>query len=281
MAGFTSLKNLIGQTFDAGQTYSNYFRIVALNNAPASQGFHFFTANGGSFSGTAGVAVAMNGSTNGKIDSGIDVSSANKYLLSAHMEVLGTASTPATFLLCDFLLYYPSCVLTGTPTTLDNTVTLPRYTNGVGVMGFASLQTAPATTVKITPTFDTDGATGRTNTSLTASLTATSPAQLFSQNVVAANGTMFFALSGADKGVKKVTSYTIVTTDATALCNFVLVKPLAMIACTTNGVAFNKDFICSDTSFPKIEDDACLGLISIVNTTNVPTLMGSLTFGWN
>ena len=124
--------------FSAGQSAKGYFQKATSNAATSAAGrwHELFTATGiptaGSWTGTAGVATVMNASTQGALYTGTaSVSPDVKNLVSWKIQSPTSTLVPATFYLVDFLLYYPACVVTGTPTTLNNTATLTRYTDGV------------------------------------------------------------------------------------------------------------------------------------------------------
>ncbi len=106
-----------------------------------TRGSFLFTQapNAGSFSGSAGVATALSANSTGAPNIGADQSPATRHLLAVELvsSIRAGRQEVDPFLLLDLLLYYPACVVTGTPTALDNTVTLPRYTDGAGVMALA------------------------------------------------------------------------------------------------------------------------------------------------
>ena len=84
------------------------------------------------------IAKAISQSADGGIFHGANVSPEQQYLrLMTAMTATATA-LPMNMTLCDYLLYYPSCDDSTTdPQTMDNSVTLPRYTDGKGVQMLA------------------------------------------------------------------------------------------------------------------------------------------------
>ena len=142
-----SLDNMMA-SISGGKYNKGYFQKVSVNATASAAGrwHEFFTANGipsaGAFSGTAGVATQMTESTAGALNVGQSTVTPDiKHLLNIKAQSPTATLVPTTMYLVDFLLYYPALVVTGTATTLNNTATLPRYTNGEGVMAFAAVQT--------------------------------------------------------------------------------------------------------------------------------------------
>ena len=172
--GFSSLDDMISE-ISSGKYQHTRFQKVSSNGATSAAGrwHEWFTATGipaaGSFTGTAGVATQMTRTTTGAMDVNADVSTDTRHLLSGSMWTASSVITPATAILVDMLLYYPACVVTGTPTTLDNTATLPRYTNGKGVMCIIAVQTAlGAASPALTLTYTDDSSnTGNASSAMT------------------------------------------------------------------------------------------------------------------
>lgn len=252
--------------FSAGQSNKGVFQKTTVNGAASAAGrwHEFFTSNGipaaGAFSGTAGVATQMTRATQGAFNVGTAaVSPDTKNLVSLKIQSPTSTLVPATFYLVDYLLYYPACVVTGTATTLNNTATLPRYTNGDGVMAMIAVQTAlgaaqPALTLTYT---DQAGNTGNTGLALTSPVNSAPISTLLLNN-----GSPFLPLSTTDTGVRKIDSYTIAS-GTTGTVAIVLVKVLAEIDLYAINTGVMVDYVSQIPSFTKIEDNACLGLIGV------------------
>ena len=272
--------------FTAGQSNKGLFQKTSSNAGASTAGrwHEFFTANGiptaGSWSGTAGVATQMTAATTGALNTGTaSVSPDVKNLVSWKMQSPTSTLVPATFYLVDYLLYYPACVVTGTATTLNNTATLPRYTNGDGVMAMIAVQTAlgaasPALTLTYT---DEAGNTGNTGLALTSPGNSAPISTLFLNN-----GSPFLPLAGADKGVRKIDSYTLAS-GTTGTVAIVLVKVLAEIDLYAINTGVIADYVASIPTFPKIEDNACLGIIGVCGGAMAASSVfsGTLTTVWD
>jgi hypothetical protein len=252
--------------FSAGQANKGLFQKTTVNGATSAAGrwHEFFTANGiptaGAFSGTAGVATQMTGATQGAFNVGTaSVSPDTKNLVSLKIQSPTATLVPATFYLVDYLLYYPACVVTGTPTVLNNTATLPRYTNGEGVMAMIAVQSAlGATQPVLTLTYTDDGGTGsNVGLALTSPVNSAPVSTLFLNN-----GSPFLPLATTDNGVRSINSYTLAS-GTTGTVAMVLVKVLAEIDLYAINTGVMVDYVSQMPSFPKIEDNACLGLIGV------------------
>jgi len=282
--GFNSVDDLVNEITTNAKTLESLFQKTSSNGATSAAGrwHEFFTAGGipaaGAFSGSAGVATQMNRSTQGALNLNANVGPDSRHLLNMSAFTSSTVITPAVLLLCDFLLYYPSCVVTGAATILNNTATLPRYTTGDGVQAIIAVQTAlgaasPVLTLSYT---DEAGNTGNTGGALTSPVNSAPISTLFANN-----GGCFMPLAGVDKGVRKIDSYSIAS-GTTGTAAILLVKPLARIPLLAANTASERDFLYQLPSLPKIEDDACLGFITLIGgaMTTLQTISGSVLHGW-
>lgn len=270
----------------AGQTNKGLFQKVSSNAAASVAGHwhEFFTANGipaaGSWSGTAGVATQMTAATQGALNIGTaSVTPDVRHLTSIKIQSPTATLMPATFYLVDYLLYYPSCVVTGAATTLNNAATLPRYTNGVGVFPIIAVQTAngaaqPALTLTYT---DDSGNTGNTGGVLTSPAASSAISKLYLNN-----GSPFMPLSTTDKGVRKVDSYSLAT-GTTGTVAIVLVKVIAEIDIYAINTGNLNDYFSGNDILPRIEDNACLGFIGVAGGAMIASAVfsGTLNNIWD
>lgn len=270
----------------AGQTNKGLFQKVSSNAAASVAGHwhEFFTANGipaaGSWSGTAGVATQMTAATQGALNIGTaSVTPDVRHLTSIKIQSPTATLMPATFYLVDYLLYYPSCVVTGAATTLNNAATLPRYTNGVGVFPIIAVQTAngaaqPALTLTYT---DDSGNTGNTGGVLTSPAASSAISKLYLNN-----GSPFMPLSTTDKGVRKVDSYSLAT-GTTGTVAIVLVKVIAEIDIYAINTGNLNDYFSGNDILPRIEDNACLGFIGVAGGAMIASAIfsGTLNNIWD
>jgi len=223
-------------------------------------------------------AKAVYQSTDGGIQHGANVSPGEKFLRSITTQAVSTTSTsmgPMNCYLLDYLLYYPS-IDDGTTDVqvMDNTVTLPRYTDGKGVQMMAittGTRTGGQTfTVKYT---NSDGVTGRISQICTQNSTAYVGAITNSDRAVSGNASWMIPLAHGDSGVRAIESCTMNGVD-TGLFTLILVKPIAQtcfVECptTTNPVSTQneKDFLIYSSELTRIYDDAYLNFIVLPQST--------------
>lgn len=283
--GFSSVDDLVNEITTNGKFFRSTFQKTTSNGATSAAGraHSLFTATGvpgpGTYSGVAGTATQMNSSTAGALLlNASGVAPDTRHILTMNAYTPSTVVTPAMLILCDFLLYYPSCVVTGTPTTLTNTATLPRYADGKGVMCFVDVQIAlgaaqPALTLNYRDTSDND----QNSTATIVSPANSAPISTLFQS----SGGIFLQLAAGDLGVKRINSYTLAS-GTTGTVAFVLARPLAEIPLLAANTASERDLLSQLPSLPKIEDDACLGFIMLIGgaMTESQTIMGKIEMGW-
>jgi hypothetical protein len=175
------------------------------------------------------------------------------------MQVFSPTATlvPALAILCDFLAYWPACVVTGGASTLT-AAALTRYTNGVGVQAMVAVQTAlGGTQPTVTLTCHYNDASASAGGVLTAPV-ASAPTTVIFQS---AEGGPFMDLPAGKTGVTSIDSYTL-GTGTTGTVAFFLVKPLAVIPIISASVASERDCIIQLPSMPRVYDNACLAWVT-------------------
>lgn len=199
----------------------------------------------------------------------------------------GNDQLGATAELYDLLGVYP--LIDGDSTdlqTMDNTLTLPRYADGVGVRVALVNHVAPAVTSNCLTTIN----------YIDADDTARS-VQVYTRNdginrinATAASGgnrgTIWLPMDG--RGVKSITSLTFSSAPG-GLWALYLFVPLGRIstqggAAGVNQSVFSEKCFCSTESFnlPRIYDGAWLGFFYMTSTgtSRTATLFGNITFIW-
>lgn len=208
-------------------------------------------------------AAAIYQSTDGGLYHGGAVSPQQKFLRFMRAQCVSAAPLPMELLLADYLLYYPTIEDGNTdPQVMDNTVTLPRYTDGAGVQMMAVTISARTggQTFNVTYT-NQDGVAGRVTPNHT-------------QNAVAAPGTIttcatatsgsppgpFMTLQEGDTGVRSVESVQMLGAD-TGFFALVLVRPLGNTMIRGIDAVYDKDFIIMANELSQVEDNAFLSLL--------------------
>ncbi len=289
MPGFKSIGQLIDAELE-GKTRTYSFR---KNSSVAYQQSLWADISSSSgnpvakywFDATPLVAKAVYQSTDGGIFHGAGVSPSNKYLRRLYING-STSVTSCTLILMDYLLYYPTIDESTTDEQfLDNTITLPRYTDGEGVQVIA-LSVANRTglqyfTINYT---NQDGVSGRVSSPCYQSTLASNNVLLTSG---ATGGSLtisalpFVGLQGDDTGVRSIESVTMNGVD-TGLFSLILVKPLCTISFLQNSQSPTEiDFLLHKGSMPIIKDDAFISFIYNTSNSSTHNFFGDLTVSWD
>lgn len=190
-----------------------------------------------------------------------------EYLFELTTYTSSANAAPITLTLCDYLLFYPQVDMDSVdPQSMDNTVTLPRYTSGEGVQMFVVAQYPYIGGVDFSVTYtNSDGVAGRSTGTIRCN-TATNIASFIHSGSFANSFGAFLPLQSGDKGVRAVESITFASPNG-GLGAIVLVKPLynTMIRELASPVETN----CFEDSglMPKIESGAYLNFICLPNAS--------------
>lgn len=234
-------------------------------------------------------------STDGGFYHGPNVSPSEKYLRSITTQAISSSTTnaaPANAILLDYLLYYPS-IDDGTTDeqVMDNTVTLPRYSDGKGVQMMAvttGLRTGGQTfQVKYT---NQDGVTGKLSQICTQNAAAFIGSITNSDRAIQNSAGWMIPLSNGDTGVRAVESVTMISGSDVGLFSIILVKPICQTNFRESGIStagtistpYEKDFLLPTSHLPKIEDNAFLNFIVLPQAALSTTILrGDLKVIWN
>lgn len=221
-------------------------------------------------------------STDEGIMHGENVSPATKYIRRLAIANPVTTANPMTLILCDYLLYYPSIDDSELDAqVMDNTNTLPRYTDGKGVqmMAVSLASRTGGATVTVSYT-NSDGVAGRTATFVQGTSAAIG-AILGGTSTTTSTESPFIGLQSGDSGVRSVESVTMGTADV-GFFAIVLVKPLTQICIRGLDAPVEKDCLLDNAELPIVQDDAYLNYIcQPQGTLATTTLRGELKVLWN
>lgn len=204
-----------------------------------------------------------------------------------HLAALGlmtpTAALVGQYTLLDYLLYYP--FVDGDSLdeqTLDNTVTLPRYADGDGVMVMA-VASAPTTGGgQFTFNYTNHSGASRTSPVVNVNTTACGIATLAtSEQAQASGGIVFLPLLNGCRGVRSIQSVTF-TTASGGLLALVLVKPLAGLAIREINTMAEIEYVRLRQGAPQVFDGAYLNLIAnCAGSVAAGQLAGYARFAWS
>lgn len=286
MAGFRNLGALIAAA-DAGQTHYTTWRKSPSQATASGIWFDLSMMPGlplpNYYASAPAVAAVLNGDDG--IWHGKAVSPAEMRLKSLTAMTAVATALPLNLVLCDYLLYYPFLDQgSNDDQPLNNTVTLPRYTEGAGVQVMA-VMTNPQGSSGTTFNFDytnQDGTAGRTSQTVTCG-----PATVFGSLINTASATAgasqpFIGLQGSDTGVRSIETFRMVSgTDVGLIC-LVLVKPIASLRIRGIDAPVERDFLKDTPSLPLIKDGAYLNFICNPRGSLAATpIFGDASFIWS
>jgi len=236
------------------------------------------------FDATPLIAKSIAQSTDGGLWHGPDTAPKQQYLrMTTAMSSSGTG-LPLPLILCDYLLYYPSIDDSLTdPQVLDNTVTLPRYTDGKGVQVIAVTVAGRTGGQDFYFTYtNSDGVSGRTSQTVRQNtISAIGTIATSSLSTLGMSGNPFIGLQSGDTGVRSIESVTMLGVDV-GLFSLILVKPLARTQIREQTAPVEKDYLIEASDVPEIKDDAYLGWLTCPNgSLNGVTLFGDLQVIYN
>lgn len=210
-----------------------------------------------------------------------------KHLLNAAAQTAAATTAPAVLMLVDLLGFYPITTVTTTGNqTLNNTVTLPRYTDGAGVQAFLTPSTVMgAATPNLSIGYtNSAGTAGRaTPATLPIGNTAAAVTSIVYSGTGAGKFGPFMPLAAGDAGVRSVQTVNLSASYVSGVLNLVLAKPLMTLPITTLGVTAERDLVNQFMSMPKIYDGACLAWVMLAGaaTPVASPLSGHLEFAWS
>lgn len=271
--GFSSLDDLLTKV-SSGQTLRVDWNKNFLPTTAAAAGEWFCLARGGgnpaadskyntgtnlAFQATSDTTVGCGG-----IQHGGDVASATKHITNASAFTAAATTAPFVLMLVDLLGFYRvTSVTTTTAQTLDNTVTIPRYTTGAGVQAFmwntnatALGAATPSLSINYTNSAGTAGRT--TPTTLPIGKTAAANGLIMYSGTGSGKYGPFLPLQQTDAGIRSIQSVTISASYVSGEFSIGLCRPLITIPVMATGLATEKDFVNALPSLPRIYDGANL-----------------------
>jgi len=294
----TSIDALL-TAISAGQTEKTQFvRTIQTGATSAAGRWHELlslttgTGGGMTLTGTAGTGIVMNASTAGRIPIGADVgTSAKRRLVGMSAWTPSTLLVPGVLLLTDIIHIYPSLVLVTTPSTLSNHPTWTgtgdtRMTSAVGVQASLLLTTASSAAGQQTLTYLDQAGNSQAQSGSMFGVVAAHPAGCFEAQVglTATAGGLNMGLATGDTGVQRVSSYTITTNATSGVGCIILHRPIATIPLVAANTPGERDFLNQFPTFPRIYDDACLGLFCLIGgalTASTGVVQGELNTVWD
>ena len=206
----------------------------------------------------------------------------DRHLESFELRFTRGASSGLSAILFDLVGYYPLIDGDSTDTMImDNTATLPRYQDGVGVIPVFISYIAPSVQNGIaTMTYIGTDDVERSVTFNVFNSASTGGVVVSGANISETSGAIcnINIPTPGSAGVKQITSITYLTPPSGLHCIY-LIKPLASVAGMELNVAVNKSLF---PAMPKIPDGAALNLFTqqAAGISAGSTVFGNFNFIW-
>jgi hypothetical protein len=217
---------------------------------------------------------------------GGDVSADTKHILNIGGWTNVAAGAPSVLLLVDMLGCYPRIQTNlATTQTLNNTLTLPRYTDGKGVRAYFQLNTANGGNASnfVMAYTNTVPTSGRGLGAIVSNTASAIVGHITHSGVSAGNYGPFLPLQAGDQGIVSVQSCQFTVASASAgFVDLVLCKPLAFLPLTAAFYASERDLLSQLPSLPQVQDGAVLGLLLFAGAVVTATCQyqGYIDLGW-
>lgn len=296
MAGFTGQDDLINQVSTNGKFYrADWQKSTFATTAHTAGMWYSLFRGGGNPPADAILGTGTNLAFQALTDATTNATGIQhggyvggfKVLLNAAAQTAAATTAPCVLMLVDLLGFYPVTSVTTTGAqTLNNTVTLPRYTGGAGVQAFITPSTVmgaatPSISIGYTNSASTVGRA--TPATLPIGNTAAAVTSVVYSGTGAGKFGPFMPLQAGDAGIKSVQSINLSASYVSGVLNLVLCKPLLTLPITTLGVTAERDLVNQFASMPKVYDGACLAWLMLAGaaTPVASPISGHLEFGWS
>jgi len=269
MPGFKSTKELVDAELSGANKISTWRKTPSQTTA---SGFWFDLSmspgnpNPQYYAAAPLTAVRMAYSTDGGLVHGLAVSPEKKFLKKIMAFTTLATAVPMPMILLDYLLFYPF-IDEGTNDVqpLDNTATLSRYADGVGV-GIMPVVVAAGDGVAAVHTFtctytNSAGVADRVTQPVALTTQTVTGTLATSSSAGAATSGPFLPLQSGDSGVRSIQSVTFTGTTDVGLITLVLVKPLAQMSIRGIDAPVEVEYLVDFGNMPEIKDDAYLNFI--------------------
>lgn len=288
--GFHSVKD-ITDAHDAGRSWMSFIHKTSCTSTNGSGVWGDASMGAGTpkfnaYVGTQYEASALSNNGNTGIYLGPDPAAGQtKHLHSVQLVSTSAGNPPALYVLCDYLLFYP--LIDGDNDLLqemvNDTASLPRYTDGEGVqmMMVCTIPSATIVTGSIGYT-NSAGVAGRSTAfSVQAGLNVGMICCSSSSAGVAAARSPFIPLQKGDFGIRSVQDITFAAGVPGGFFAIVLVKPLAHIQIREQNVPAEVYWLQHRGCMPRIYDGAYLNFIFQAAASGSPAVLrGHLEFVW-
>lgn len=285
---FSSMDDFVSEV-TSGKSWRQPFNKLTAVTATAGRAYDLSLANGNPiqnlYAGTNLAFTALSDTDGKGIWHGGNVSPDTKHLVNVGIMSTVATAVPSFVEIVDVLGYYPLTTTTVTTAqTLNNTVTLPRYTDGAGVRAYVvAVGTIGAGTPNISISYtNQNGVAGKTMPVIVSAVTTAVQSHIVHSDPSAGKYFPYLPLASGDTGIRSIQTVTLSATMTSGSLAIVLCKPLATIPITTAGIMAERNLMTQLPSLPKIVDGANLNMLFVTasaTATSTP-IMGYLETAW-
>ena len=285
---FSSMDDFVSEV-TSGKSWRQPFNKLTGVAATAGRAYDLSLATGNPiqnlYAGTNLAFTALSDTNGYGIWHGGNVSPDTKNI--TNLGVMSTVATavPSLIEVVDVLGYYPLTTTTVTTAqTLNNTVTLPRYTDGAGVRAYVvAVGTMGAGTPNISISYTNQaGVAGKTMPVTVSAVTTAVQSHIVHSDPSAGKYFPYLPLASGDTGIRSIQSVTLSATMTSGSLAIVLCKPLASIPLTTAGIMAERNLMTQLPSLPRVVDGANLNLLFVTAsaTATATPFIGYLETAW-
>ncbi len=283
------MDDFISEVTTGGKFWRQEFNKLTGVVATAGRCYDLSLANGypiqNLYAGT-NLAFTATSDTDGKgIWHGGNVSPDTKHLTNIGMLSTVATAVPAIVEFVDVLGYYPLTSTTVTTAqTLNNTVTLPRYTDGAGVRAYiVAVGTMGAGTPNLSISYTNQaGVAGRVMPVTVSAVATAVQSHIVHSDPSAGKYFPFLPLQAGDTGIRSIQTVTLSATMTSGSLAIVLCKPITSLPLTTAGVMAERNLMTQLPSLPRIYDGANLNMLffTAAATVTATPFVGYIETSW-
>jgi hypothetical protein len=289
---FTTIKNLVLQSFEGGREWATYFYKITGAFAYTAGRYYDLSMTLGNprpnvYPGGLGDATSIDNTWKSSIfhpRMAVGNTQTTHIISAQAYSAVGTA-VPSVLTLCDYLLFYPliDCDDDTRQELTNANNQLTRYTDGDGVRAMLVVTTDIGTSLaSVYYEYINQDDQKRSNSCQVDLCQSAIQMQIATSGTGANNHSPFLPLAPGDTGMKQLTSIQLSQATGAGWMCAVLVKPLMTIPLNVAGLATERSYITQTPSLPRVYDTAYLNFIIYAGAAVAAAtpIAGNIQFIW-
>ena len=269
MSGFTGIDDIVSKVTKLGQGNTFYSNKASPGSGTAAgtwMSYWYATGMPGAGSDPAATPGTVYDNADGSIWFADQVNFTRHLLASTW-----SASQVMTLVIYDRLVAVSGLSLASTGNKTVSSSALTRYTTGEQVQAWLEITTATTVTA---PVVSMNSYTNQAGTAARAGPTVTFPA---AATVVRAMVPL--PVQVGDYGVRACSTINVATAASAGVCNFVLMRPLALLPINVADGGFALNHVLDTLNLDRVYDGHTIAVAALVSTTTGATIAGMLSAG--